>query len=112
MRVDLRRLTGAYGPDTFAGSLPCMMMLLATGCAAIRNPQPDMPQPSLVAQWQSRYSSRLCVCRPATNDFEAQFETRRLADLLVKSGHKLKMLKEEEIDLEDVFMGITKGITS
>jgi ABC-2 type transport system ATP-binding protein len=34
-----------------------------------------------------------------------------IADLLVKNGFRLKMLKEEEIDLEDVFMGITKGIT-
>ena len=29
-----------------------------------------------------------------------------------KIGCRLKMLKEEEIDLEDVFMGITKGITN
>jgi ABC-2 type transport system ATP-binding protein len=35
-----------------------------------------------------------------------------IADLLVKNGLRLKMLKEEEIDLEDVFMGITKGITN
>ena len=35
-----------------------------------------------------------------------------IADLLVKSNLRLKMLKEEEIDLEDVFMGITKGITN
>lgn len=35
-----------------------------------------------------------------------------LADLLVKNNFRLKMLKEEEIDLEDVFMGITKGITN
>lgn len=35
-----------------------------------------------------------------------------LADLLLKNGYKLRMLKEEEIDLEDVFMGITKGITN
>ena len=34
-----------------------------------------------------------------------------IADELVKNGFRLKMLKEEEIDLEDVFMGITKGIT-
>jgi ABC-2 type transport system ATP-binding protein len=33
-----------------------------------------------------------------------------IADILVKNGFRLKMLKEEEIDLEDVFMGITKGI--
>ena len=35
-----------------------------------------------------------------------------IADLLVQNGFRLKMLKEEEIDLEDVFMGITKGITN
>ncbi len=35
-----------------------------------------------------------------------------LADLLLKNGFRLKMLREEEIDLEDVFMGITKGITN
>jgi len=35
-----------------------------------------------------------------------------LAELLLENGFKLKMLREEEIDLEDVFMGITKGITN
>jgi ABC-2 type transport system ATP-binding protein len=35
-----------------------------------------------------------------------------IAVLLVQNGMKLKMLREEEIDLEDVFMGITKGITN
>jgi ABC-2 type transport system ATP-binding protein len=35
-----------------------------------------------------------------------------LAEELMKNGFRLKMLKEEEIDLEDVFMGITKGITN
>jgi len=35
-----------------------------------------------------------------------------IADLLLQNGLRLKMLKEEEIDLEDVFMSITKGITN
>ncbi len=35
-----------------------------------------------------------------------------IAELLVQNGFRLKMLKEEGIDLEDVFMGITKGITN
>ena len=35
-----------------------------------------------------------------------------LPERLIQAGHKLKMFKEEEIDLEDVFMGITKGITN
>jgi ABC-2 type transport system ATP-binding protein len=35
-----------------------------------------------------------------------------IADLLVQNSFRVRMLKEEEIDLEDVFMGITKGITN
>ena len=35
-----------------------------------------------------------------------------IAETLVKNGFRVKLLKEEEIDLEDVFMGITKGITN
>jgi ABC-2 type transport system ATP-binding protein len=35
-----------------------------------------------------------------------------IVDLLLKNGLKLKMFKEEEINLEDVFLGITKGITN
>jgi ABC-2 type transport system ATP-binding protein len=35
-----------------------------------------------------------------------------IADTLVKNGFRLKLLREEEIDLEDVFMAITKGITN
>jgi ABC-2 type transport system ATP-binding protein len=35
-----------------------------------------------------------------------------LAEILVQAGIRVKMLREEEIDLEDVFMGITKGITN
>src|SRR6478752_6477178 len=35
-----------------------------------------------------------------------------LPERLIQSGYRLRMFKEEEIDLEDVFMGITKGITN
>jgi ABC-2 type transport system ATP-binding protein len=35
-----------------------------------------------------------------------------LPERLISMGFKLKMFKEEEINLEDVFMGITKGITN
>jgi ABC-2 type transport system ATP-binding protein len=35
-----------------------------------------------------------------------------LPERLIQGGYKLHMFKEEEIDLEDVFMGITKGITN
>jgi ABC-2 type transport system ATP-binding protein len=35
-----------------------------------------------------------------------------IPELLLQNRLRLKMFKEEEIDLEDVFMGITKGITN
>jgi ABC-2 type transport system ATP-binding protein len=35
-----------------------------------------------------------------------------LAELMMQNGLRVRMLKEEEVDLEDVFMGITKGITN
>ena len=35
-----------------------------------------------------------------------------LPERLIQEGFKLRGFKEEEIDLEDVFMGITKGITN
>ncbi|MFO0809523.1 MAG: ABC transporter ATP-binding protein [Gemmataceae bacterium] len=40
------------------------------------------------------------------------FDGGFIAEELVKNGVRLRMLREEEIDLEDVFMGITKGITN
>jgi ABC-2 type transport system ATP-binding protein len=35
-----------------------------------------------------------------------------IPERLIQQGFKLRSFKEEEIDLEDVFMGITKGITN
>ena len=35
-----------------------------------------------------------------------------IAEALVRAGYKLKTLHEEEVNLEDVFMGITTGITN
>jgi ABC-2 type transport system ATP-binding protein len=35
-----------------------------------------------------------------------------IPELILQNAMRLKMFKEEEIDLEDVFMGITKGITN
>jgi ABC-2 type transport system ATP-binding protein len=44
--------------------------------------------------------------QPGADDFSP------LAKLLVDTGHKLILFKEEEIDLETAFMAMTKGITS
>ena len=39
-------------------------------------------------------------------------EYAELADVLVRTGHKLTLLKEEELNLETAFMMLTKGITA
>ena len=35
-----------------------------------------------------------------------------LATQLVTAGHKLKLFKEDELNLEGAFMALTKGITA
>jgi ABC-2 type transport system ATP-binding protein len=43
---------------------------------------------------------------------DGQKDYSDLATTLVNAGHKLTMLKEDEINLETAFMALTKGITS
>jgi ABC-2 type transport system ATP-binding protein len=43
---------------------------------------------------------------------DGQHDGSFIPEVLVKNNFRVKMFKEEEIDLEDVFMGITKGITN
>ena len=43
---------------------------------------------------------------------EGKHDGSFIPDILIQNSFRLKMFKEEEIDLEDVFMGITKGITN
>jgi ABC-2 type transport system ATP-binding protein len=43
---------------------------------------------------------------------EGQGDGSFIPERLIAEGFKLRSFKEEEIDLEDVFMGITKGITN
>ena len=43
---------------------------------------------------------------------DGQHDYSDLATLLVAAGHKLTLLREEELNLETAFMALTKGITS
>jgi ABC-2 type transport system ATP-binding protein len=43
---------------------------------------------------------------------DGQEDYSELATLLVSAGHKLTLLREEELNLETAFMALTKGITS
>jgi len=43
---------------------------------------------------------------------DGEHDYSELATALISSGHKLKMFKEDEINLETAFMALTKGITS
>ena len=63
-----------------------------------------------VASPQAASTACLGFLRVTLNDgiTDASF----LVDVLLRQGLRLKMFKEEEINLEDVFMRITKGITN
>jgi ABC-2 type transport system ATP-binding protein len=43
---------------------------------------------------------------------DGQRDYSDLATQLVSSGHRLTLLREEELNLETAFMALTKGITS
>jgi ABC-2 type transport system ATP-binding protein len=43
---------------------------------------------------------------------EGKHDGSFIPDILIQNSFRLKMFKEEEINLEDVFMSITKGITN
>jgi ABC-2 type transport system ATP-binding protein len=50
------------------------------------------------------------LVEPSTNGNPQDYSD--LASLLVQSGYKLTLLREDEINLETAFMALTKGITS
>jgi ABC-2 type transport system ATP-binding protein len=43
---------------------------------------------------------------------DGQSDYSELATMLVTAGHKLTLLREEELNLETAFMALTKGITA
>jgi ABC-2 type transport system ATP-binding protein len=43
---------------------------------------------------------------------DGQQDYSDLATLLVGAGHKLTLLREQELNLETAFMKLTKGLTS
>jgi ABC-2 type transport system ATP-binding protein len=43
---------------------------------------------------------------------DGQQDYSDLATLLVSAGHKLTLLREQELNLETAFMKLTKGLTS
>ena len=74
-----------------------------------RNSAPTQPAPA-VARRSITERPRLARLRwrPSDSSPYGSF----IADTLYQNGFRLKLLKEEEIDLEDVFIRITKGITN
>ena len=59
-----------------------------------------------VERVEPRDSMLVVTLRPNVKDYSD------LASLLVTAGFKLRLFKEEEINLETVFMALTKGITA
>jgi ABC-2 type transport system ATP-binding protein len=53
-----------------------------------------------------RDSVLMVTLKPGVEDYSD------LATLLIQSGHKLKLFREDELNLETAFMALTKGITA
>ena len=60
----------------------------------------------IIEKIEARESRLYVTLKPDTTDYS------ELATLLVQNGHKLALLKEDELNLETAFMALTKGITA
>jgi hypothetical protein len=75
-------------------ALPSLLLvILLSGCVALKNPVPEVPQPTVAAGWKTRYAFSVWVRTPIQNGFkgetnafdpsaEAQYGACRLADIL------------------------------
>ena len=60
----------------------------------------------IIEKIETRDSRLYVTLKPGTTDYS------ELATVLVQNGHKLSLLKEDELNLETAFMALTKGITA
>ena len=65
-----------------------------------------LEQHPLVEKIETRDSRLYVTLKPGTTDYSD------LATVLIQNGHKLALLKEDEMNLETAFMALTKGITA
>ena len=65
-----------------------------------------LEQHPIVEKIETRDSRLYVTLKPGTTDYSD------LATVLIQNGHKLALLKEDEMNLETAFMALTKGITA
>jgi ABC-2 type transport system ATP-binding protein len=82
-------------------------MVLHVGIAGDRAPAAKLLQDHPIVDRVEENGKQLVVTLT-----DGQHDYSELATALVTAGHKLTMLKEDEINLETAFMALTKGITS
>jgi ABC-2 type transport system ATP-binding protein len=63
-----------------------------------------LEQSDLVERVNMNHDHLTVTLRPGTEDYSD------LSTLLIQSGHKLKLFREEEVNLESAFMALTKGL--
>ena len=67
-------------------------------------PRKLLEQSPLVEAVTDKQGQLLVTLRPGSDDYS------ELSSLLVSAGHKLKLFREEEFNLESAFMMLTQGI--
>ena len=63
-----------------------------------------MEQSTLVERVSMNHEHIVVTLKPGIDDYSD------LSTLLIQSGHKLKLFREEEVNLESAFMALTKGL--
>jgi ABC-2 type transport system ATP-binding protein len=63
-----------------------------------------MEQSGFVEQISANHEQLTVTLRPGIDDYS------ELSSLLVQGGHKIKLFREEEVNLESAFMALTKGL--
>jgi ABC-2 type transport system ATP-binding protein len=63
-----------------------------------------LEQSSLVESLTTKDSQLLVTLKKGIEDYTD------LSSLLISSGHKIKLFREEEVNLESAFMALTKGL--
>jgi len=63
-----------------------------------------LEQSGLVESISSKDGQLVVTLKKGTEDYTD------LSSLLVQAGHKIKLFREEEVNLESAFMALTKGL--
>lgn len=76
-------------------ALSTLLLIPVTGCIALKDSVPPVPQAPLIAQWRPRYASSVCVRNPTREDFKDvtnRWELERKIQSGRQNAHRLAQI--------------------